>query len=419
MILSFIRNRRGGVATVVALMAPALMGFGALAVDLGSWHATKRSMQTAADTAAIAASWVMVDGGSSTDAIAAGKASAAANGFSEADGNVVNVVIDGSNDRATATITRDADLFLAGMFFEDDPQIVASAVAGPQNSAPVCLLGLQGFDTGITENGGSASTDIWGTNCAIQANSSDSEALRTNGTNALIEGLSVCANYAEPPTGNDIPNSVPAAHSCSPILDPFPTQLAPEWNGTAASCPTSMAPTPTETSSQVTLHGGCYINDDKNIPKNLIFETGGTFFLHNSSLKLTGGNNNATGVNITIFLYGNSTIDLSGSKTLNLKAKPTTSTSYPNILIAADASNTTDMRGGSSADSSFGGSSDSELRGIIYLPKQDLRVHGTASLVATDSSIVANTITVVGNGQLTITAPANGSPTRTAVMLLN
>ncbi|MBI1182070.1 MAG: hypothetical protein GC201_16115 [Alphaproteobacteria bacterium] len=417
---NFFLDTRGSLATLVALMAPVLLGFGALAVDIGSWHLTKRAMQTAADTAAISASEVLADGGTAAEAEAAGKQSAAANHYGEADGNTITISADTGSERATATISRPADLFLSRIIMGDEEhKIEATATAGPQESAPVCLLGLQGFDTGITENGGSATTDIWGTNCAIQANSSDSTALSTNGKNALIQGASVCANYSAPPTGNDVPNSDPPAYSCPPILDPFPEQLEPEWDGQASTCPSSMAPDPTVYSTYVLIHSGCYRNNDLKYSKKLVFETGGTFYLYNSSIQITGGNVDAVGVSVTFFLYGDSTMDLSGTRDMYLTAKPITSSTFPNILIAADASNVDDMTGGQSGDSKFGGSDNAYLSGIIYLPKQDVRVGGTGNVVATNASIVGNTITVVGNGQLTITAPDDGAPKRTAVLLLN
>lgn len=415
----FAEDISGGVMTIVAVLLPVLLGFGAIAIDMGYWFYDRRAMQTAADSAAITAAFALADGAGSAAAITAAKATAASNGYGTSNSSLVNVAIDATSGTATATITRDADLFLSRVLLNaGDADISVNAVAGPRNSAPVCLLALQGFDSGITENGGSSDVDIWGTNCSVQANSSAATALDTNGVNAWIVAESVCANYSEPPTGNNVPNATPPAYSCPPILDPFPTQLAPEWDGTEDNCPTSMAPAPSTSGSTTTVFGGCYIDDKVQVNKDLVFETDGVFFFYNTEVNMAGGQNDTDGEDVTFFFYGDSTIDLTGSRNMNISAKPSTDPDYPNILIAGDASNVTDMTGGQSGDSKIGGSTTANIEGIIYLPKQDLRVGGTGDMVATESMIVANTVTVVGNGSLTITSPTFDSVSRSVVMLL-
>lgn len=49
------RDRRGSVATIFALVAPALVGFTALGVEAGMWYTTKARLQEVADSAAMAA----------------------------------------------------------------------------------------------------------------------------------------------------------------------------------------------------------------------------------------------------------------------------------------------------------------------------------------------------------------------------
>ena len=48
------RDASGGVLVYTALIAPVLLGFGGLSVDVAAWYAGKRVVQTAADAAAIA-----------------------------------------------------------------------------------------------------------------------------------------------------------------------------------------------------------------------------------------------------------------------------------------------------------------------------------------------------------------------------
>jgi Putative Flp pilus-assembly TadE/G-like len=48
------REQRGAMAITVALLFPALLGFGVIAVDVGNWYVQKRELQTQADAAALA-----------------------------------------------------------------------------------------------------------------------------------------------------------------------------------------------------------------------------------------------------------------------------------------------------------------------------------------------------------------------------
>ena len=149
-----------------------------------------------------------------------------------------------------------------------------------------------------------------------------------------------------------------------------------------------------------------------------VFKDGGVFFFYNTDIKMVA-NKDATGHHVTIFLYGSSTIDLGGTRDLSLTAKPLTDYDYPNILIAADASTSGDFIGGQSGDTKIGGDSSATVRGIIHLPKQDLRIGGNAPFVAEDAALVGNRVTVVGTGGLTITGTNLTAPVRRVVMLLD
>ena len=48
------REQRGAMAITVALLFPALLGFGVIAVDVGNWYVHKRELQIQADAAALA-----------------------------------------------------------------------------------------------------------------------------------------------------------------------------------------------------------------------------------------------------------------------------------------------------------------------------------------------------------------------------
>ncbi len=51
---SLARNRKGAIAMMVAISAPAMIGAAALAIDFGSWFYVDGRLQGAADAAALA-----------------------------------------------------------------------------------------------------------------------------------------------------------------------------------------------------------------------------------------------------------------------------------------------------------------------------------------------------------------------------
>jgi len=58
-----IRNREGAIAPMVAIMFPLLIGSAALAVDVTEWTLTKRQLQQATDSAAIAGVYSLLQSG--------------------------------------------------------------------------------------------------------------------------------------------------------------------------------------------------------------------------------------------------------------------------------------------------------------------------------------------------------------------
>ena len=419
----FLFSRRGGIATTAAIMMPALLGLGALSADVGYWFWDRRNMQTAADSAALAAAFAYHEGETTSAASARGVAMAGQNGYSAADGDTITVTVNGATGRAVAEITHPADLFVSNVLLSaGDIDIAARAEAGPRQSRGVCLLAMRGFATGIDVNGGAAVSDINATNCSVQSNSSDPTAITTNGSDSWIDAESVCANYSEPPSASQEPNTTPPVHSCPRMADPFPNQLTPEWNGTPADCPTSMGAATTDGpgNSGVTtvISSGCYRNTNLNVTTQFLeFEPGGVFYFHNVTFSVGGFNEKVTGDDITIFLYGDSTIDTTGTGQLNLSAKDESDPDFPNILIAADASTSDDLRD-NTVDTVLAGNSKANVKGIIYLPYQDLGMRGSADFTATDAIIAADTVERSGTGTTTITAPGANTPTRTIITLL-
>jgi len=55
--LSFLRDEKGAIATVVAIVLPLLLALAGLGVDTSMWIMTNRKLQVAVDAAVISGAW--------------------------------------------------------------------------------------------------------------------------------------------------------------------------------------------------------------------------------------------------------------------------------------------------------------------------------------------------------------------------
>lgn len=150
----FLHDRRGVVVLLVALALPVLIGTMGLAAEASYWYMHKRSMQNAADAAAIAAAT-----NSSSTYAAEAKAVAANLGFQDGLGNVTVQVANPatapgcSANCYTVTVSDKVPLFLSQVAHYDGTNnsgmtvLAASAVATSAyvKARPFCILALADF----------------------------------------------------------------------------------------------------------------------------------------------------------------------------------------------------------------------------------------------------------------------------------
>jgi len=120
-----IRGRQSGqTLVVVALALIALLGFLALAIDVGVLYSWRRNMQNAADAGALAGARVICTGGSKAEAIAAAEEYAGVQNRADE----VVAVVEG-DDVVRVTATADVSLFFARVLGTSQSGVVAEAAA--------------------------------------------------------------------------------------------------------------------------------------------------------------------------------------------------------------------------------------------------------------------------------------------------
>lgn len=166
-------DRRGTIALMVALVAPVLIGFGALIVDAGYWYGSRTILQNAADAGAMAAARTLPYALSQNQGfLQAVVSNQVARIIGTLPAPVVVVTRTGSGDKQTVTVSLSDDRmrFLAGIFGMNPGRTVTTATASISSTTQACVLALGTAPSdGITIND-SASTLI-SPNCALYSSS--------------------------------------------------------------------------------------------------------------------------------------------------------------------------------------------------------------------------------------------------------
>lgn len=227
----FKHDTNAATAAIFAILLPVIIGFGALAFDVGVWTMRSRQAQGAADQAAYSAA---VAAGLSTDGVTEGRAIAASMGFTHGTGGVT---VDVTNPPATGafagstsywqvTISQPQNLGLAALFTTSTPTVVARAVAG-NGGGGSCVIGLassgvavtftnnsqlQQAECGVFSNG---NVDIGNSNNVLIDADLFSGGTVNQGNNAIVTGTITTGlpQFADPYAGVTAPA---ATGSCIP-----------------------------------------------------------------------------------------------------------------------------------------------------------------------------------------------------------
>ena len=179
-------DKRGAAAVMTALATSSLLGVVGLTVEVGNWYLMHRSMQIAADAAALAGSVTLDATGSSASAVATAQSVATRNGFVDGvNGATVTVAPDPSSGNVAVTVQRasTAQLLQAAGFGDSTKTIVAQAVAQVVNAgAPPCVLTMSG-SVAIGNN-----VDVTAGDCALASNSTAANAFRVGSGGSVANG---------------------------------------------------------------------------------------------------------------------------------------------------------------------------------------------------------------------------------------
>lgn len=413
-------DERGQTIILVALSLPLMLGFVGIATDVGALFKDKRTMQTAADAAAIAGALNLNYGNYK----AAAKDASKANGYTDGSNGVV---VDPEDPPTWAhseykgvtpgyvevTITKKEPTIFLALFGYPSVTVLARAVATNQASGSGCLYSVGSSGTGFTNNG---TVNVQASSCGLVVDSADpTSAMVLNGHSDTVNlgSIGVVGGY----TGDGSPSVTPTpVTGVAPESDPlnylpqFTFTSTTTGKGAKASTITTVACAAGYDCSDVTIPSSCATTGSSNSTTynvapgatlspgcyvGLTFPSSGTVTL-NPGLYLIAGDLTFNGGNVTgngvTFYWGSTTAkngNISfGSGTYDLVAPNDKTQLYNGVLLAESISDTNNI--------TFGGNSNTTIDGVVYAPGTSFSMSGTPQ-INLNADFVVHDITLSGN----------------------
>ncbi|MBR0875473.1 pilus assembly protein TadG [Bradyrhizobium tropiciagri] len=430
-----LRCRRGSVAfaTVIALVP--LVGALALGAEAGSWYVTRQSAQNAADAGAYSGALTLACTLSSATTACdnaqaydyRGREYAARNGFCNSGASFTGVTCptgvtqtvtvergtyaagtftsSASGNFVRAAVGQTQPAYLASVLGFSSVDIGATAVAEVQNPKNLCALGLSTNSIALTLGGGAALT---GDGCALMSNNTVKYASSPtfSGSGWAVDAVNGCTN-----SGNCDPG-VPYNYSMLPATNPLkPLDTAFSTRATTPSTKPCGGNVTNGTTCNLNPNSASGVYSDLKVNSGgTLILAAGTYFFYNATLTFGG---TVTGTNVTLVLLGDSSISITGTVTLSAPATNSYSSLLNGVLIDDQAPNK------SKNAVTINGSSSVSLFGAMYFPNVDVTWNGTSNNVNTGcTEVIANTLTISGNANLSTGSCAPGTVAKTQVVAL-
>ncbi len=395
-ILSTLRNRlfnffardNGQVAVIFAVGLVPVIGAVGAAVDFSSGSRVRTNLQSALDSAVLAGA---VDASSNWQAVAARtfKANLDVKAPNTPTDSVTFTLTDNVYYGSISTTTPTTFASILGL---NSMPVQAKSAATP-GKYPLCVLGLNAFDTGAFDMNGNSTFNA--PDCAVQSNTSASKGMTQEGNpSAKAAKFAVSGGY----TGSGY--STTPQSGATAVADPYASIPFPDHDTCDKNAKGMVINGGSASLWPGTYCGGLTIKGQATVTLNP-----GIYVMVNGSLLLDGGSSLTgrevmiafTGADTTLRVWGNSTLDLTS---------PTTGT-YAGFQFFQDGQD----QNGKGAWVSIGGNGNSgdtskaTWDGIAYFPTQNFWVYGNSVVNANSPSmaIVAGQIWDQGNATINVT----------------
>lgn len=410
----FMRDERGSILPMMAALLMMATAGGALAVDIARAYAIKSELQTAADSAALAAAIALpdLDAAEKAAGLAVQKNLPGARallrpedfefGYWQAESRtILENDVGASAVRVTVRLDESRgnglNSLFAGVLGEETINVEASAVAGKRGVS--CLLALDSDGKGLELSGG-ARLEL--NACGAQVNSTDKEAFKAKSDTTVVSD-GICVSGGAKLEGN--PDIFPApTEYCPPQADPMQGLVMPKPN----KCKQQEKEYKDEL---ITLSDGhVFCKGLKITGKSKVTLEPGLYIINNGKLEIED-TSVLEGEGVTIMLYGEKAeFDIKGSAALRLSA-PTEGPMKGLLIIQSEG------KFDKKKDNKWDSKAVSELTGVVYLPDGKFTSKLEANITGTDACfvLIAGEVKIDGRANMLIdlsgTSCRNSLPT--------
>lgn len=374
---------------LAGIMLPVLIGFGALAVDLGHSRTVQVRLQSAADAAALAASQKLPN-------LAAARAAAldlASKNVPTNYGTVTRTtdVVFGTYDETTkaftATTTNPTAVqvtagrttatgnapptFFARVLGSQSGDVSTRAIAY-RNFPPYCVIVLDPSTVNALSISGNGTFQV--PNCGVQVNSGHNKAASA-GNSTTVTARNFCLVGGYNGTFSPTPTT-----NCAALADPLSS--LPDPAGLTASCAPAVAAVPGTYCGSIAISSAVTLAP-------------GDYYFKNATVTI-GSGANITGAGVTWFFDANSSLTVTSNADVNLSAP--SSGPYSGIVMyqsrSAPTNNVMSMTGGANFI----------LDGTIYMPKANLQLTGNTDVTVNSKTgyIITNKLSYTGSSTFSV-----------------
>ncbi|HEX8233170.1 MAG TPA: pilus assembly protein TadG-related protein [Caulobacteraceae bacterium] len=378
-------DRGGNAGVMTALFALLLATIAGGATDLTGVGSTGEKLQDAADSAALAATLMLVKNPSASQAQLKAKAEQMAQparkGMSDKAVNAAVTVEATAPARVKVALSQDYAAVFGALVGKRTVTVTRDATAMAGENVELCMLLLSQAPAALTVGG---TADLNAVKCSIQVNSPSPNALASNG-NATVKSHKVYVVGSKKPEPNFKPQP---AFNQTPVPDPFAATMPWPAPGACARTLGSIRRTTLNLLPGV-ICGNINIGNGGTLKL-----APGVYVLQSGSISVKSGGVLDGGSSATLVLtdpVGTVTVQAGGSLILEgAKSGP-----WKNVALAIKPQPTEQT-------STLIGGGDFVLDGIVYAPTQKIVLSGGASIEKKESPrvFVANRMELSGNGQV-------------------
>jgi Flp pilus assembly protein TadG len=436
--MRFLREENGQTLFLTAICMTVLLGFMALALDVGTLFRAKRRMQIAADSAAMAATTELFYNGS-TNATTKAYAAAKANGVDNTvAGNTVAVTLPpvsvGGTSCATCVevqvSTPNPTVFM-GMFAHSTVNVGAMAVGGAPAASNTCVYVMDpGADDALDIHGAGR---ITAPGCSVYVNSSQPDALCVTGSagKSDLANISVVGQQGSSGPCKGDPG-VPVNLNAGVLSNPWSDLPDPSASCNAGNT-TNLASATLSTAIAGPGYGNvaCYSYQSCTTKKGVTTCTPGVVnlsaptlgpgtYVFTTGVSISGtvkaGNGNtttgktATNGGATIAVSGTSSLNIDTASAFSIFAPADENATYNGVALYQSPGDTSPMQ------ISFGSSS-AVFNGMVYAPGAAVTLHDEGGGGLSATGMVVGTIFL--NGKVSLTSYNAFNPVTTPFKVIS